>query len=81
MLTVLVSTVCNSQVILLKKNMSSFLQISYSHFSAKILEYMPYLMTKVLTIRLLTTSLVLNNWTQTADPGVTSSNPSSATLI
>ena len=31
-------------------------------FSAKILAYMPYLMIKVLTICLLTTSLVLNNW-------------------
>ena len=31
-------------------------------FSKKILAYMPYLMIKVLTIRFLTTSLVLNNW-------------------
>ena len=31
-------------------------------FSAKILTHMPYLMIKVLTIRWLTTSLVLNNW-------------------
>ena len=32
-------------------------------FSPKILAYMPYLMIKVLTIRKLKTSLVLNNWT------------------
>ena len=31
-------------------------------FLAKILAYMPYLMTKVLIIRQQTTSLVLNNW-------------------
>ena len=31
-------------------------------FSAKLLAFTPYLMTKGLTIRLLTTLLVLNNW-------------------
>ena len=35
-------------------------------FSAKILAYMSNLMIKVLTIRYLTTSLVLNNWAQYA---------------
>ena len=34
--------------------------------SANIFVYMLYLMIKVLTIRLLTTSLVLNNWAQNA---------------
>ena len=49
-LTVLVSTISNSQVFLLK-NVSSFYKCkSYSHFSAKILTYMPYLMIKTLTI-------------------------------
>ena len=33
-------------------------------FTAKILAYMPYLIIKVLTIRQLTTLLVLNNWAQ-----------------
>ena len=42
MLTVLVSTISNSQVFLLKKNVSKCK--SYSHFSAKILVYMQYLM-------------------------------------
>ena len=42
MLTVLVSTISNSQVFLLKK--------CDSHFSAKILAFMPYLMIKVLTV-------------------------------
>ena len=60
-LTVLVSTVSNSQAFLLKKMWVA----SYSHFfSAKILTCMPYLMIKVLKIRQLTTSLVLNNWAQ-----------------
>ena len=50
-LTVLVSTVSNSQVFLLK-NVSSFANAKATHiFSAKILAYMPYLMIKVLTIR------------------------------
>ena len=44
-LTVLVSTISNSQVFLLKTKASYFI------FSAKILAYMPYLMIKVLTIR------------------------------
>ena len=62
MLTVLVRTISNSQVFLLK-NVSSFCKCkSYSHFSAKMLAYMPYLMIKVLTIRYPTTSLVLNKW-------------------
>ena len=47
MLTVLVNTITNSQVCLLKKNVSSLLLT----FSAKIIIYMPYLMIKVLTIR------------------------------
>ena len=65
MLTVLVSTISNSQVILLKKNVSSFANAKATHifFSAKILAYVPYLIIKVLTIRLVTASLVLNNWT------------------
>ena len=50
MLTVLVSTISNSQVFLLK-NVSSFCKCkSYSHFFSKILAYMPYLTIKVLTI-------------------------------
>ena len=51
-LTVLVSTISNSQVFFAeKKNVSSFCKCkSYSHFfSAKILAYMPHLMIKVLT--------------------------------
>ena len=49
-LTVLVCTISNSPVFLLKKNVCSCKR--YSHFfSAKILWYMPYLMIKVLTIR------------------------------
>ena len=49
MLTALVSTISNSQVFLLKKNVSSFCKCkSYSHFfSANILAYTPYLMIKV----------------------------------
>ena len=46
MLTVLVSTISNSQVFLLKKKKN----VSTHIFSAKILVYMPYLMNKVLTI-------------------------------
>ena len=42
--TVLVSTVSNSQVILLKK----CIKVAFHIFSAKILAYMPYLMTEVL---------------------------------
>ena len=58
-LTVLVSTISNSQVFLLK-NASSFCKCkSYSHFFSKNISYMPYLMIKVLT-----TSLDLNNWAQ-----------------
>ena len=52
MLTFLVSTISNSQVFLLKKNVSSFCKAKATHiFSAKILADMPYLMIKVLTIR------------------------------
>ena len=41
-LTVLVSTISNSQVFFAEKNVSSFCKCkSYSHFSAKILAYMP----------------------------------------
>ena len=46
MLNVLVCTISNSQEFLLKKNVSSCCK-SYSHFSAKVLAYMPYLMIKV----------------------------------
>ena len=53
MLTVVVSTISNSDVFCWK-NVSSFCKSSY----------MPYLMIKVLTIRKLTTPLVLNNWAQ-----------------
>ena len=52
MLTVLVSTICNSQVFLLKKMQVAFAKAKAPHiFSAKILAYMPYLMIKVLTIQ------------------------------
>ena len=59
-LTVLEGTIFNSQVIFLKK-CEQLLQMQklLIFFSAKILAYMPYLMIKVLT-----TSLVLNNWAQ-----------------
>ena len=58
MLTVLVSTICNSQVFLLKKIGVAFANahffsknINITHiFSAKILAYLPYLMVKVLPI-------------------------------
>ena len=46
MLTVLVSTIPNSQVFFAEKNAKA------THiFSAKLLAYMPYLMIKILTIR------------------------------
>ena len=45
MLTVLVSTISNSQVFLLKKKM----WVDFHIFSAKILAYMPYLIIKILT--------------------------------
>ena len=59
MLTVLVSTISNSQVFLLKKKMwVAFSNAKVTHiFSAKILPYMPYLMIQSLTICSLTTSL------------------------
>ena len=50
MLTVLVSTISNLQVFLLKK-CEKLLQMLLTFFSANILAYMPYLMTKVLTMR------------------------------
>ena len=51
-LTVLETTVSNSQVFLLK-NVSSFCKCKgYSYFSTKILVYMPYLFTSVLTTSL-----------------------------
>ena len=65
MLTVLLSTISNSQVILLKKNVSSFCK---SHFFSKILAYMPQLMIKVLMVCLLKTLLVLNNWVLITKP-------------
>ena len=56
-LIVLVSTISNSQVFLLKKNASSFcICKSYSHFFSKSIS--------VHAISLLLTSLVLNNWAQ-----------------
>ena len=52
MLTVLVSTVCNSQIFLLKKMWVTFANAKATHFfSAKILAYLSYLMIKCLTIR------------------------------
>ena len=58
-LTVLVSTISNSQLFL---QIFIFANAKATHiFSAKILVNMPYLMIKVLTIRKLMTSLVLNN--------------------
>ena len=52
MLTVLVSTISNSQVFLLfcRKKSVAFAKAAHI-FSAKILAYMPYLMIKVLAIR------------------------------
>ena len=62
MFTVLVSTISNSQVFFAEKVWVAFANVKATHlFSVKILPYMPYLMIKVLTIRYLTTSLVLNN--------------------
>ena len=59
MLTVLVSTISNSQVQMQKLLVSSVCKSkSYSHFSAKILAYLPYLMIKVLTIRYVTNDIV-----------------------
>ena len=55
MLTVVESTISNSQIFLLKK-----CEKLLTFFSAKILAYMPYLMIKILTICYLTTLLV---WT------------------
>ena len=52
MLTVLVSTISNLQVFLLKKcEWLLQMQKLLTFFSAKILAYMPYLTIKVLTIR------------------------------
>ena len=49
--TVLVSTISNSQIFLLKKMRVAFANAKATHiFSAKILAYMPYLMIKVLMI-------------------------------
>ena len=51
MLTVLVSTISNSQVFFAEKMWVAFADAKATHiFSAKILAYMPYLMIKVLTI-------------------------------
>ena len=50
MLAVLVSTLSNSQLFLLK-NVSRFCKTTRIFFSAKILAYTPYLMIKVLMIR------------------------------
>ena len=52
MLTVLMSTISNSQVFLVKQ-CEYLLQMQklLTFFSAKTLAYMPYLMIKVLTIR------------------------------
>ena len=49
MLTILLSTISNSQVFLLKKMRVAFANAKATHiFSAKILAYMPYLTVKVL---------------------------------
>ena len=62
MLTVLVTTISNSQVFLLKKLWAAFANAKATHiFLAKILAYNPYLMIEVLTIRKLMISIVLNN--------------------
>ena len=63
MLTILISTIFNSQVFLLK-NVNGANAKATLIFSAKILVYKPYLMIIVLTICQLTTWLVLNNWSQ-----------------
>ena len=63
MLTVLLSTISNSQVFFWKKMWVASAFAKATHiFSTKILAYMPYLMIKDLTIRWLMTSLALNNW-------------------
>ena len=52
LLTILVNTISNSQVIFAKKMWVAFANAKATHiFLAKILAYMPYLMIKVLTIR------------------------------
>ena len=51
MVTVLISTISNSQVFLLKKMRVAFANAKATHiFSAKILAYVPHLMVKVLTL-------------------------------
>ena len=60
MLTVLVSSISNSEVVLLK-TCEYLLQMQAIHiFGAKLSVYIPDLMIKVLMIHLLMTSLVLN---------------------
>ena len=56
MLTLLVSIIPHSQVFLLKMGVAFAVANATHIFLAKLLAYMPYLMIKVLT-----TSLVLNN--------------------
>ena len=69
MLIVLVRTISDSQVFLLKKcewllQMQKLLTFFQQKKKKKKIAYMPYWMIKVLTICKVTTSLVLNNWTQ-----------------
>ena len=63
MLTVLISTIPNSQVILLKKNVSSFCK-SYSHFFSKNISLYAIFYDQSFNEMLTKTSLVLNNWPQ-----------------
>ena len=63
-LTVLVNTISNSKVFLLK-NVSSFCKCkSYSHFFSKNISVYAIFNDQSLTIRKLTAALVLNNWAQ-----------------
>ena len=62
MLTVLVRTISNSQVFLLKKMWVAFANAKATHiYSAKILAYMPYSMIKVLTLMLTNDIISFNN--------------------
>ena len=66
MLTALVSTISNSQIFFSEKISVAFANAKTTHiFSAKLLTYVYAIFNdESLTIRLLTTSLVLNNWAQ-----------------
>ena len=63
LLTVQISTISNSPVILLKKIWVTLANAKPTHILQRKYEQIR-VMIKVLTIRLLTTSLVLNNWAQ-----------------